>query len=307
MNSESVTIATVTYAGSFVDMIDFLCQIQPAIEHYQGVCELLIINNSGVLAAEATELSVRESNIREICATRVLSSPENNIGIARNIAVEQASNDLLIFLDDDEFPVPTWITDLTAASSDHDAQMVSGPTYPLFLFDTPKWVETVDLHNTAGRKTGQILDKSGAGNLLIRRSSIVGDTFSEVYGRSGGEDTEFVHRQVQNGLKLVWCEEAAAFEYMPKEKSTARYFIKRFVIQGQLHRKVMIEIGAIKNRFVFVLKSLTMILLSLVLAPILVMTSSRFAGRWVKRGFANVGHLTSFSNKLYSSDSGSDK
>jgi len=301
MHNEAVTIATVTYAGSFVDIADFLNQIQPAIEQYAGECELLIVNNSGVDAADKTEQQVVQSGIRNTCAVRVVASPENNISTARNMAFEKASNDLLIFLDDDEFPVPKWITYQVEALNRFSAQMVSGPTYPLYLFDAPQWVKSVDLHNTTGRTTGQVLDKSGAGNFLIRRSAAVGDLFSETYGRTGAEDTEFVLRQVQSGLKLVWCLEAAAYEYMPQHKSTSTYHIKRFIVQGQLHRKVMTETGAIGSQFVFVIKSIIMIFASAIIAPVLVLLSSRFAGRWMKRGFSNIGHLSRFSGEIYPS------
>lgn len=298
---EPITIATITHEGSFVDFLNFLKELQPAIENYSGECELLVINNSGERFVEKTRELVMESRVEEIATVNVLGSAKNNIATARNIALEHSMHDLLVYIDDDGFPVPQWLNLLTCILLQEKAQMVAGPTLPLYLFHAPDWVKTVDLHNARNRITGQIVDKTTAGNLLLRRSSLVGKQFNEIYGESGGEDTEFLTRLFNEGLKLVWCNEAAVYEYIPKDKSSAQYFIKRFIVQGQLYRKVMIEVGAIKSPSLFALKSIAMIVLSLLIAPVLVITSNKSAGNWVRRGFANFGHLTNFSEKLYPS------
>lgn len=298
-HAEPISIATITHAGSFVDLFNFLTELKPAIENYSGECELLVINNSGQEYVEQTRELVEQARIEAVATVKVIGSVKNNIATARNIALEHAEHDLLIYIDDDGFPVPQWLELLTATLRQEDAQMVAGPTLPLYLFETPDWVKTVDLHNARNRSTGQVIDKTTAGNLMLRRSSVIGEPFNEVYGESGGEDTEFLMRQFNAGLKLVWCKEAAVYEYIPKDKSSAKYFIKRFVVQGQLYRKVMTELGDIKSPSRFVLKSLVMIAMSLLIAPVLVLISNKHAGIWVKRGFANFGHLSNFSKKLY--------
>lgn len=294
-----VTIATVTYRESFVNFSDFLNYLRPVIDNYGGQCELIVVDNSGPVSAKSTEKAVKKSGIGESCSYTVIGSPENNISIARNIAINSTKTELIIFIDDDEFPVPNWISHLVETHESEKAAFVSGPTYPLFLFPTPNWIKTVDLHNAKGKRTGQILDKCGAGNLLIHLPSITGELFNNEYGRTGGEDTEFVARQVKNGLKLVWCSEAEAHEFMPKNKSTSKYFIKRFIVQGQIHRRVMLEGGHINSVAYFVSRSLLMISLSLLVAPALLAISSDSSGKWIKRGFANVGHLIKSSKQLY--------
>jgi len=294
-----VTIAVVTYEGSFVNFADFLVQLRPAIENYAAKCELLIVNNSGTDAVSSTLKLVQDSRIDDVCNTQIIGSPQNNISTARNIALASATNDHLIFLDDDEFPVPNWIDHHVKTLTKHQAHLVSGPTYPLFLFDTPNWIKTVDLHNTRNKKTGQVIDKVGAGNLLIKRSAIIGDHFNEQFGKTGGEDTEFVLRQVQAGLKLVWCNEAAAYEYMPKDKSTSGYYIKRFVLQGQLYRQALTDTDSIGSQTGFTIRSCVMIIASIIIAPVLLLLSHPQAGTWIKRGFANFGHISKIKKPLY--------
>jgi len=302
----NITVGVITHANTFVNFEHFLVEFAPALHNYPGQCELIVVNNSGEAAAKKTENQIEQSRVRDAGDVKLLSSMDNNIATGRNLVLTHATHDFVAFIDDDEFPVPLWLVHLMDVMQQYECQMVAGPTNPLYLFDTPKWMRNIDLHRTEGKITGQLLENCGAGNVLIEKSSIVGDFFNTDFGHSGGEDTEFFMRQIEHGLKLRWSDGAATFEYIPQSKSTGYYQIKRAMQQGQINRRILTFRGDIHSQTAYSLRSLLMITASIIIAPVLLLIAHPKAGNWVIRGFANLGHLVSVQSSLYGNVNGKE-
>ena len=72
-------------------------------------------------------------------ATVVRSTHQPGLSGARNSAVEQASGDLLVFLDDDAAPTEGWLDALLEPFADADVAAVGGAATPAWPTRRPGW------------------------------------------------------------------------------------------------------------------------------------------------------------------------
>ena len=77
------------------------------------------------------------------------------------------------------------------------------------------------------------------GNVLLKRSlfSQSGLFFDKRFGLSGGEDSDFFARALSDGYQFIWCDEAKVYEYVPLERCSAGYHIKRAFLRGALNAR----------------------------------------------------------------------
>jgi succinoglycan biosynthesis protein ExoM len=292
----SIGVVTHERAVAFCKLLEHL---KPAIVQYAEVCELIVVNNSGASAHEQIVESVRVSGIEDVCAVQVIDSPENSISTGRNLVLDHAREQHLVFVDDDEYPVPTWLAALVDAMNTYACALVTGPIVPVFAAGTPTWITSVDLHNAAGLRTGDALDFAATGNFLMNRSGVESVRFESSYGRSGGEDTEFFLRMKDRGLVLRWCSEAIVHEDIPEAKATARYMIRRFMTQGRNYRTILEQRGEIRSAWLFSIRAGVIFCGSVSLALVLLMIRPGLAGNWIKRGFSNLGKIVNPQRHLY--------
>src|SRR5262249_53154037 len=72
---------------------------------------MIVDNHPAQSARPVVEKCMREG---KIAITYVLE-PERNIALARNTALSHATGDFIVFIDDDEFPAPSWLMNLFCA------------------------------------------------------------------------------------------------------------------------------------------------------------------------------------------------
>lgn len=295
-----VSIGVVTHENSFVDFKGFLIELMPALAIYPGACQLIVINNSGESATKKTKQQIESSGIKVVCECTLVASPENNISIGRNKVLDHATHSLIAFIDDDEFPSVNWLKNLVNTMQIYQCSIVAGPAIALYLFPTPKWVKQVNLHGARGKITGQSLQKCATANVLIDMARCGKEYFDSDYGHSGGEDTDFFLRLTDKGAQILWCNEAEVYEYIPANKSTSKYMIKRAILQGVLNRRILNSREEINYQLLFKLRAVLAALFFFSLGGAMICVRHRHAGDWIKRGFGNVGHLVSSKSSLYS-------
>jgi len=299
MDYPPVTIGVVTHNGSFVNFSSFLTELRPALARYPGDCQLVMVNNSGLDAVADTKAAVTQSRIDENADCLVTASYENNIAIGRNTVFEQAHHDLVALIDDDEFPTPDWLSHLVDTQRRNGCAVVAGPALPLYLFDTPRWIKSLDLHSAKGKKTDDRIGNCPTANVLIDRTRIVGALFNTDFGKSGGEDSEFFLRQQDANVDMRWSNEAVVYEYIPASKSTSLYMMKRCVLQGALNRRILTARGDIPSQPRFVARSVAVFGGSLILGTVLCVLGHSRSGHWLQRAFGNLGHCLSYRSGLY--------
>lgn len=292
----SVGVVTYERSAAFNKMLGYMKQ---ALESYPVRCEFIIANNSGPTAYPLVASSVSDSGIKDVCDCQVVNSPENSISVGRNVVLEHASHDLLAFIDDDEYPVESWLVELVDAMNNHHFDMVAGPIIPVFQDSAPTWIKSLDLHNTVGKHTGGRLDYAATGNVLINRQSVSDVRFDNSFGKSGGEDTEFFLRLKDRGLSLCWSAEAIVEEDIPAEKATTAYMIRRFMTQGRNYRTILEQRREIQYPVIFTLRAALLAVAGLSIGVVLLVIRPGNAGKWLKRGFSNLGKIIDLQNRLY--------
>ena len=173
---------------------------------------------------------------RDIChnaqlpfAIKYVIEPRRGIAHARNRSVQEAGDpEFLVFIDDDEVPSPQWLDELLWTQREYQADVVAGPVQPEFVRDVPLWIKQGGFFDRPALPTGTVLEKCGAGNVLVSRrvfTRVPG--FDERFQLTGGEDTHFFLRVRQAGYLIVWSQEAIARESIPHERANLPWILRR--------------------------------------------------------------------------------
>jgi cellulose synthase/poly-beta-1,6-N-acetylglucosamine synthase-like glycosyltransferase len=156
--------------------------------------------------------------------------PQPGIAPARNAALHNAADaEWICFIDDDEVPEPQWLAELLRVQREYQADVVAGPVLSHFPDRIPKWVLEGRFFDRRRYPTGHRLKHAFTGNVLFRRR-ILEDLqlrFDPRWAFTGGEDRHFFQRIALAGYRIVWADEAVATEWVPSERATAAWLIRR--------------------------------------------------------------------------------
>jgi len=161
---------------------------------------------------------------------------EQNIALARNAALQNATGDYVAFLDDDEWPEGDWLRKLYEACERFQADGVLGPVKPRFEEEPPAWVRKGRFYERPTHPTGFVIDwnEGRTGNLLLRKRILAGVSlpFRPEFG-SGGEDRDFFRRMIAAGCVFIWCDEAVAYEVVPSIRWKRSFLLRRALLRGK--------------------------------------------------------------------------
>lgn len=154
-----------------------------------------------------------------------LSNSSSGISGVRNAVANKALSlqpEIVAFLDDDEIPEPQWLSELLRIQAQHNADVVGGPTKPLFpahapaeLLDNPYFGADLCLPD------GSACQLQAGGNFLIRASVLqhyAPSVFKEAFAHSGGEDLAFFSQIGQDGYRMRWAANAIVHEPVPESR-----------------------------------------------------------------------------------------
>jgi succinoglycan biosynthesis protein ExoM len=182
-----------------------------------------------------------EKSAEEVCTAASLPwplryAPESRRGIAqaRNRAIREAGDaDFIAFIDDDEYPSAAWLDELLWTQSRFDADVVSGPVIPDYDREVPDWVRAGTFFTRSIAHSGQKLDKSHTGNVLIRRSVFDAiSSFDEEFALTGGEDTQFFLRVRQSSFSIIGSSRAVVHESISRSRANLPWILKRAYQSG---------------------------------------------------------------------------
>jgi glycosyltransferase involved in cell wall biosynthesis len=164
------------------------------------------------------------------------AEPRRNIALARNRALTNAEGDFIAFIDDDEYPEPTWLQSMLRACEKYQCAGILGPVRPYFETPPPRWIIDGRFCERPEPPTGHVMDweESRTGNLLFRRSILerLAEPFNPAFG-SGGEDKDFFMRMARKGLVFRWCNEGVAFEVVPPARWKRSFMVRRALLRGK--------------------------------------------------------------------------
>lgn len=161
--------------------------------------------------------------------------PSQNIALARNKAVEHATGEYLVFIDDDENPIQRWLLTLLEACLKYNAYGALGPVHPRYAETPPAWVVEGKFYDRPTYSTGFVIDwqKGRTGNTLLKREVFGGLTEPFRPEFRTGEDQDFFRRMIEKGYFFIWCNEAVAYEIVPATRWNRSFLLKRALLRGQ--------------------------------------------------------------------------
>ena len=219
--------------------------------------DVVVVDNDSTRSAEHV---VRNVYLGEDVAANYDCEPVQNIALARNRAIRNAGGNLVAFLDDDEYPVEDWLVRMYRTLKTHNADGVLGPVVPDFPAGAPTWLKKgkfLDRHRLPSGTA--ITARDGrTGNVLLLRSIFTEAMgwFDPAFGRTGGEDSDFFRRQLDDNRVFVWCDEAIAYETVPQDRWNASFYVRKHLrsgtIDGELMRTGQLDSAAVpKNILMF--------------------------------------------------------
>jgi succinoglycan biosynthesis protein ExoM len=214
-------------------------------------CSVVVVDNDqNESARQVVERCAKESKI----AVRYDVERNQNISAARNRAVRLATGDALALIDDDEFPLASWLQELHKTLSESDVDGVLGPVKPFFETEPPEWVIKGKFCERPSFQSGTAIQNTRhtrTGNVLLRRRvfSTNEPPFDLALGRTGGEDVDFFRRAMRRGCRFVWCDEAPVFESVPLERLQRIFFLRRALLRGVVNARSssLLSLGALKS------------------------------------------------------------
>jgi succinoglycan biosynthesis protein ExoM len=160
--------------------------------------------------------------------------PEQNIALARNKAIANATGDFVALLDDDEFPIRSWLLTLFTTCNECNVDGVLGPVKPYYDRQTPTWVVKGKFYERPTYPTGAVVKWRNArtGNVLLKRKIFA--TCVEPFRREfrNGEDQDFFRRMIESGHVFIWCDEAVAYEVIPPIRWKRSVMLRRALLRG---------------------------------------------------------------------------
>jgi succinoglycan biosynthesis protein ExoM len=185
---------------------------------------VIVVDNEPAGGAEAT---VRSLGLDEVS---YVHEPRPGIAAARNAALREAADvDTIVFIDDDETPEADWLSALVAAHERLGGAAIAGPVLRRHEREPAPWVRSARVFERRRFPTGTSMEAAGTGNLLISLPHVRrhGLTFDDELGLAGGSDHLFTKRLRRTGGSIYWCDEAIVHEFVPSDRLTAAWTMRR--------------------------------------------------------------------------------
>jgi succinoglycan biosynthesis protein ExoM len=239
-----VVVAVLTYRRQ-ADLADLLPLLVAEASAVHDVVTVLVVDNDPDAGAAGLVDQLRGPGVRYV------HESERGIAAARNRALDEAGGaDLLVFIDDDERPVPGWLGHLLHTFAAHPGVAgVVGPVVSEFRGEPDPWVAAGGFFQRRRLPTGSPVDVAATNNLLVDMTVVrrLGLRFDHRYGLTGGSDTLFTRQLVRGGERLVWCDEALVLDQVPAERLTRRWVTRRAVRSGNCWSRVDLEVSATRR------------------------------------------------------------
>jgi glycosyltransferase involved in cell wall biosynthesis len=212
---------------------------------------VLVDNNPDGSAAPAVAALAAEAPF----PVRYVHATMPNIAHARNAGIAAARGKAVAFMDDDEEAVPEWVAALHATAQTTGADLVFGPTEPVFESGPPAWDPTGERYRKRlalpDGAMAPILGERGhahglgvvaSGNVLIGRACLdEPEPFDPAFGRSGGEDSDFFRRQIRRGRRAAWSERALVHEHIPPDRTELDFMVRRAYRESQTFVRFLVK------------------------------------------------------------------
>ncbi len=177
--------------------------------------ELLARRHAEVVTLHAPGDEVAEERVRrDYPEVTVLRAPARNLSLQRNLAARHAKGDIVVYLDDDAWPIPGWLDALLAPFADQEVAAVGGRVlrgdgslqYGAMAVSTVGRPFVLRDEEDPPRGTARTLP---GGNLAVRRDVLCAlGGFDENFAYHF-DDVDFSLRLWRSGYKTVYRADAS--------------------------------------------------------------------------------------------------
>lgn len=235
--TDGVTIAVLTYQRP-VDLAELLPALVSQAAEVTADVDILVIDNDP--AAGARRL------VEQLAAgapIRYLHEAAPGIAAARNRALDEATADLLVFIDDDERPTPHWLARLLAVHTAHRVQAVVGPVVSRYEIPPSRWVAAGRFFDRRRMPTLTPVTVAATNNLLLDLAWVRhnGLRFDTRFGLSGGSDSLFTRQLHERGGRMLWCDEAVVIDVVPAGRLTRDWVLRKAYRIGNASSRVLLD------------------------------------------------------------------
>ena len=204
------------------------------------------------------------------------ATPGIAAGRARAVS-EGDGADVLVFVDDDEEPLPGWLTALVSTWADGGRPAgVVGRVSPTYAGETDPWIDAGGFFKRRRYATGTPVGAASSANLLLDLGLLrrLGLTFDRRLGMRGGEDTLLTATLTRAGHQLLWCDEAEVRDHIPPARMDRRWVLRRAFSHGAVLSRV--ELGLTEHprraRVILALSSVARVAAGLIRAALGLLT-----------------------------------
>lgn len=244
----NVTVAVLTYKRpeGITKLLEAMALQKPTVVPSQ--LSVLVVDNDPAGSGEATIEAFRNSaaHARGRFKLHYLLERRQGIPIARNAALDNAdpTTDLFGFLDDDEWPVESWLDSLLRVRAIRNADCVYGPVEPVYPENAPAYFVRARVFERKKNQDGQRIGYAASNNVLFDYQLVRswGLRFEEKMRYTGGTDYLFFNQGVRKGMKIFWAEDAVVYDIVPRNRMTWKWVLQRqyrlgntFAVSEMLH------------------------------------------------------------------------
>ncbi|MFP4489120.1 MAG: glycosyltransferase family 2 protein [Bacteroidales bacterium] len=229
MNKLAVCIPTYKRPAMLENLLNHLLQCNVDKSTISSIV-LIIVDNDPEASARDTVAGFTAGSVANPFEIRYHSYPVKGLSNVRNELVGRAMDenaDYILFIDDDEYPHPDWISEMMITIETNNADMARGPVIPVFEEGIPGsiryWFKRKDYKNNEKIKA------VATNNLAVKTETLkeLKIRFDERFNFTGSEDAYFGMQMYEKGASLYWTNKAMVYELVPYDRTNLPWLIKR--------------------------------------------------------------------------------
>ncbi len=289
----SICIATYRRPEGLSRLLDSLERLKLPI----GVqVETIVVDND----RDASAASIVQSRSGSLESIQYCVEPRQNIALARNRALSEASGEWILFIDDDEVADEAWVSEYLALVDREECDGAFGPVLPELEEVATPWLDIKTFYTRRRYSTGAPVEAADlyTSNALVHRRLFEGRGFDPSFGRTGGSDSELFRRMQSSGARFLWCDEARVVDFIPPERHRLGWLTQRAFRGGCVSTRLEQSAGS-RSRGHLAARAIAFSGALLLLAPLAALRGRRRLARVWLRICTQAGHLWSLLGRSY--------